>query len=416
MTSLLPEASGALWTRKLFWSCVAMVLWGYTVAHYIHGAFGYRGYGDFFLLMRSVREWLAGGRLDVGFSYLHPPFFYLLNIPLALLRDPLTVQIMVVVNQLLLVACMGLLSAAMSPKPPWRLWGWLLLPLALNFRPLLYLLSMAKIELLQVVLLLGTFVSFQRNRPWIAGGLMAFSGMVKPLPLILVLYWAWKRQWRVVGGWTLATAFIVAICSAVIGAKIVWTYFMDVALPHGGSASSLYWYENQSLLGVAGRLFHRVRPQQFFIDPNKVTSPEVLFGWGLRLVVLIWLGYLIRPRGSVSQARLLGEWSISLAGMLLLSPFSRDYYAVFLVPSYIFLAYYLWLRDLHWSSGGFWLGVVSYMLVGQGFPLGVIHRLPSVIPGVPNFQAYFHYGVPMVGYLLLVAAWARALREGERGV
>lgn len=401
-------------TRRLVWLAVGgVLLWIYTAAHYVHGAFWYRGYGDFFAMLHAVRGWLATGQFTT--EYLYPPFFYLLTAPLALLSNDAALRLMVGIDQVLLIACLGLCAAAMSPTPPYRLWVWVLLPLALNFRPLLLLLSMAKIELVQLTLLLGGLMALQRGRLWVTGVLVALAGMIKPLPLVLILYFIWKRYWRVVWAWLVTITAVLALCSVVFGVGNVVAAWGNLT-PSGDIRAALYWYENQSLVGLAGRMFHRVRSQEFSIHPDEVSRTAVLLGWGFRLALLGWLGALMRSRQERSSDRSAGEWSLVITGMLLLSPMSRDYYAVFLMPAYLLLVHALWRRGQGWNVSACWLGASSYLLVGQGFPLGIIHRLPSLMPGVDNFQTYLHYGVPTLGYLLLIAAWAQALREGQRQV
>ena len=396
------------WGRLIPWLAVA-ALWLYTLAHFVHGSFQYRGYGDLFVLLAAVREWLSTGQFPATNAYLYPPFFNLVNIPLAMLSDQTAARIMVALNQVLLVVAFGLIAAATSTRLNQRVWLWVLLPLALNFRPLLLLLSMAKIEMVQVTLLLGMLLACQRRRPGLAGALMALAGMLKPLPLVLVLYFIWKRDWKVVRAWAATVAIILAICSAFIGIQAVGTYFSSIALPRG--SNTMYWYEDQSFMGFATRLFHRPQPSKFFLDPVEVSQASLILGWCLRLAVLGWLGFLTRLRQQAGESHLKGQWSMIMAGMLLISPLSRDYYAVFLLPAYLLFAQHLWAHRCPGNSLALWLGAFSYLLVGQGFPLGIIHHLPSVIGGVDNFHTYLHYGVPTLGYVLLIAAWARAEKE-----
>lgn len=400
-------------SRAIWPAAGGVLLWVYTVAHYVHGAFGYRGHADFVTMVVAVRDWLTTRQFTA--EWLYPPFFYLLTAPLALLSNTAAVRLMLGIDQVLLLVCLGLCATAMSPKPPRRVWGWVLLPLALNFRPLLLLLSMVKIEMVQLTLLLGALAALQRGRSWVTGTLVALAGMIKPLPLLLILYFVWQRRWRVVQAWCVTITVILALCSVVMGAGNVVAAGVNL-MPGGGIRTALYWYENQSLVGLAGRMFHPVRSQEFFINPNDVGRTAVLLMWVFRLALLGWLGVLLRPRQESSPARLAGEWSLGISGMLLLSPMTRDYYAVFLMPAYLLLVHALWRQRAGWNVSACWLGAVSYLLVGQGFPLGLIRRLPMLVPGVDNFQTYLHYGVPTLGYLLCIAAWAQVLREGERPV
>lgn len=399
--------------RTIFrrWAIPILVggLWFYTVWHYIHGAFLYRGYGDFFLLLDAVRQWVREGQFISEEVFLYPPFFYLLSAPFAWMSNGVAVGVMLVLNQFLLGICLVLLAMAILPRPTKGLWMWLFLPLALNFRPLLLTLSMAKIELLQVTLLLGSLIAFQRHRPWITGGLVAVAGMVKPLPLPLILYFAWKREFLVVKAWGLTVLAILALCCPFIGTHSVWTYVVN--LVGAGTGNPVSWYEDQSLRGVASRIFQLPLPDHYYYPSLDKSFLATALRWILRLGVLGWLGWLTRPRRGVSSNCLAGEWSVGMAGMLLLSPFSRDYYAVFLFPAYLFLAHDLWNQKVPLCSPALWIGITSYLLVGQGFPLGIIGHLPQLIKGVDNFHVYLHYGIPTVGYLLLVAAWALVLRD-----
>ncbi len=401
----VPTAGG---TRH-WWLLGGALLWFYTLGHYLHGLLHYRGDGDFRTLLFAVHQWLLSGHFQVGYWY--PPFFYLLNIPFVVLDESVASWIMLVINQALLAGCFGLLAEATATRVPRRLWWWVLLPLALNYRPLLLLLSMAKIEMLQLLFLLGGLVTFQRRQYGLAGILTALAGMLKPMPLLFVLYFAWKREWRVVRAWTLTVAFILMISGLAVGFPAVWEYFSTLIQPRGSNAS--YWYEDQSLMGVTVRLFHRVRANKFFLDSAEVSTLSLAVGWVLKVIVLGWLGVLLRPQSSASTERVWGEWSLVSVGMLLLSPVSRDYYAVFLIPAYLLLAITVW-RSGGWSrSPACWLGLASYLLVGQGFPLGIIRKLPPLVPGVDNFHTYLHYGIPTLGYLLLLMAWMVMLERGR---
>ena len=392
------------------WMGIALV-WVYTVAHYVRAAFFYQGYGDFFLLMQTVREWLATGKFYSDYVYLYPPFFYLLNAPLAHLADAQAVQVMLALNHVLLVGCLWLTWYAIRPRPSRLVWWGLLVPLALNFRPLLLFVSMAKIEMLQLTLLMGALLAWHRNHQGLTGALAAVAGMLKPLPLLFMLYFVWKRRWRAMWAWGLTVIGVLALCSLFITPQHVLAYFVNVAVPRGINVT--FWYEDQSLAGVPVRWFAPVQPDKFFLSPTEVFGGAVMMGWVLRLALGVWLAVLLRPRRADERMRLNGEWSIMLAGMLLLSPFTRDYYAVFLMPALLFLAAWLHRQSHPWRRAATWLGLVAYLLIGQGVPLSVVNVLPSVVPGVDNARTYLHYGVPMVGYVLLIAAWAWGWREAE---
>lgn len=375
----------------------------YTVGHFLHAVVGRTGYDDFLLLMRATRAWLSTRQFEVGFWY--PPFFFLVNSPLALCpNDQAAAWVMLGINHGLLAAGLWLLMVTTRPLvDSRRLWWWVLLPLVLNFRPLLLLVSMAKIEMLQLTLLISGLLALQRQRPVLAGIVVGCAGMLKPLPIVFLPYFVWTRQWRAVMAWTATVVLILVLSGWVMGPGALADYFGTVIQPRG--ANAIYWYEDQSLGTWAVRLWHPIRPHEFHVPLNHVRIEGVIMGWAFRLAMAGWLAWALWPRQPLTIQRRWRDWSLVSAGMLLLSPVARDYYAMFLLPGYVLLAVVLARQPRWWTLPACWWAAASYLLVGQGFPLGVIHHLPSVIAGVPNFQAYLHYGVPTIGYLCFVVAW-----------
>ncbi len=403
--------------RRFSWAvgCAALGLWAYTIAHYLHGAFGYQGYGDFYLMLGQVRTWLQTGAFPTDTAFLYPPFFYVLTAPLAWLQDEAAASVMVWLNQGLLIATLWLLYRTLSPRPK-RAWlVWVLGPLMLNHRLLLTTLSMAKIEMLQLFLLVATCAAYQRRRDRLAGALLAVAGAVKPLPLLLILYFLAKREWRVVAAWTVTLSGILAGCAVLIGWQEVWIYFVHAALPARGDQTMLSWTESQSLLAFTMRLFHTGEPV-FMMPASEMAGLPTAVASGLRVLVAAIIGALVWPAGERHPQRVAAEWSLALIGMLLISPFSRDYYAVFLLPAYAWLAHRALCQPSWWRWPPAWLGLLSYLFVGQGFPLGIVNRLPPIVPWANNLHIYMYYSVPTWGYLLLLAAWAHVCVHEREGV
>jgi hypothetical protein len=285
------------------------------------------------------------------------------------------------------------------------------IPLVLNYRLLLTTLSMAKIEMFQLVLLVATCWAYQRSRWVLAGSVLAVAGMTKPLPLLLILYFVAKREWRIVRSWAAAVGVLLALCAAVMGARDVGWYFVNAAVPVAGDQSMLSWTESQSLMAFTARLFHRGEPV-FMMDPAEFQGLPSFTALVLRLAVIGLIGWRVWPQGDRSPQRLAGEWSLALVGMLLVSPLSRDYYAVFLVPAYLWLAHQALCQERWWRWAPAWLGLFSYLLVGQGFPLGIINWLPQLGPWKNNLHVYMYYSIPTWGYLVLLLALG--LAQGQR--
>lgn len=370
----------------------------YSLAHFVHGAWGYQGYGDFFLILNSVRSWIATGQLWVDFGA-YPPVHTLLMYPLAGLSDRHVALVMHTVNIICLVTIViGL--RRMAPEVKTRHWLLVVVPLVLNYRPLLYALSMIKIEVFELAVMVLAVLAYRRRRDGVSGALLAFAAMVKLLPAVLIAYFVWKREWRVVAGAVLTGITLVMVTVIAFGVSANVEYYRHLV----GDRFSLSWVDNQSWTAAILRLFASFPPVAAFptVPDGGAAHAVVTLGKGIFLVTLL---VLTRGRLAARETlRLDCEIALWLVAMPVLSGFFRDYYAIYLLPAYVFLARFAAAVDGDFVAPVLTLGAVSYVLVGQGFPLGVLTRLPSPVSGVGNLDLFFHFSMPFLGYLALMAA------------
>ena len=126
----------------------------------------------------------------------------------------------------------------------------------------------------------------------------------------------------------------------------------------------------------------------------------------------------------VALAREIGA-SVIVRGLRYVSDFEYEYQmalmnrklapeieTVFLVPAYLCLAHQALCQERWWRWAPVWLGLLSYLLVGQGFPLGIINWLPQLGPWSNNLHVYLYYSIPTWGYLVLLLALG--LAQGQR--
>ena len=233
-----------------------------------------------------------------------------------------------------------------------------------NFNPLYDGLSQRVIELFELLLLFAAYAWLRRGRDGAAGAAIGAAAMLKFLPLIFLPWLVLKRRWRALGA---ALAVIVPVSIATqftLGwqnSRIVWQ-LAGGGLIHGDT--------DQSLAGMLGRLSLGVG-----------ALPAIV----LSLAALSWLMLRVRRvRGAEDL-----EWSLLIVAMVLLPPHNENYYLLFFVFPYLFLA----RRRI--SP----LLIVSFLLVAAPVPLSIF--------GADAFGHYLAFGIPFIGAALLagVVAW-----------
>ncbi|HEV8535467.1 MAG TPA: glycosyltransferase family 87 protein [Candidatus Limnocylindria bacterium] len=140
----------------------------------------------------------AAGGVFLGFGeFLYEPLVAVAFVPLALL--PFTVAAWIWTGLLVALAT-GLGIALVRPfRAELRPWAGAAYAL---FFPLLAELTLGNLNLLTVVLALAAWRL--RERPRVAGAVLAAAIGIKLLPVVLLLFYVGARRWRLVG-WSLAT-------------------------------------------------------------------------------------------------------------------------------------------------------------------------------------------------------------------
>lgn len=176
--------------------------------------------------------------------------------------------------------------------------------MSLYFLQAFYGLFLGQAHLLILVGIVLALWLAEREKFWLAGGVLAVVALIKFFPLLLVVYYLARRRFRVVGG------------AALVGASLI--------------AFMLAWTSPATLARSLSAAFTAVSAQRsaggneaFLI----ITSAP-----GLLLAVaigLVWLG--VAPRRGGDD--LLGAgWT--LCTMLLISPLVWPFYLVWLVPTW----------------------------------------------------------------------------------
>jgi glycosyl transferase family 87 len=161
--------------------------------------------------------------------------------------------------------------------------------------------------LLLFCLSLGIWLE-RNERPWLAGAVIVFAALTRPLPALLLVYYARQKRWSVLGGALIAGMLLVIVMLLGSG-PITVMRSIPVALSSPGSASQSGLDEALSV--VAGQ-------------------------YGVALVLLVVCAYLAAIIFQRSGDTTLGAaWT--LCTMLAVSPYVWSFYLVWLLPTHAIL-------------------------------------------------------------------------------
>lgn len=290
-------------------------------------------------------------------AFTYPPFFALPFVPLALLPASWQPAAWFAVNLVVLLGIGWFLQrwwGATGPLSPARTaWFWLLV-LLLAFRHVASVFENQSHDLLVAGTAVLVAAAWCRGSST-AGAWAGVGAACKATPLLFVLLFSWRRRWP---------ALLLMLASAAL-----LTLLPDLLLPRAdGRLWAVAWYEinlsklavagptsgvwgplsflNQSLTGTVTRLCTEVAAPGLFVEPGIAIADLDAAQIGMvtkaaMLLVLaaIGLGLWLRPRGGAGSAAAqrvfgLGEVSLIVCGMLLLSPqSSKSHFCVLLLPA-----------------------------------------------------------------------------------
>jgi hypothetical protein len=273
------------------------------------------------------------------------------------------------VNALITLACVGLLWKARrwpeneSPLAHWRL-AWFVF-LGLTFQPMLSNLMHGQVSGLILLCFCVSYWFLHLERPFAAGLVLGLIVPFKFYPALFVLYFVWRRQWRVVAGAFITSLGVMAVSLMTVGWEGNVRYFGIVLneLQQGGMPS----FNNES---ISGFLLHA------FTHGNVSTWADisvpfwlVLLRLGLILLLvaaLVWT--MRRPPEVALDPTVVRDLDLSLVvfAMLLISPITWYHYYMWLLLPLFVLFDCLILSAERRTSDIVWLAVGYGLIVVEG--------------------------------------------------
>lgn len=181
--------------RYLTWSGIAVLWLAFIALTWVMSHEGVSRQVDFRTYYDAAARLLAGEPLYQGVdsvNYVYPPLVAQFFIPfVARFSLPQLWDAWIIANLIFLIATVAMLSRHI--RPPALVWA--LTPL---FMPLVEAFYVGQVTILLLALLAGAWWAVKHERRAVAGLLLALVTWIKVFPLLLIAYFLWKRDWRVV--------------------------------------------------------------------------------------------------------------------------------------------------------------------------------------------------------------------------
>ena len=259
----------------------------------------------------------------------YPPFWYLLIVPLTVVRWEIAFAFWVLVNQVFLLGSVYFLFRYFGIRFH-SMAGAAAIFIMLNQWPLWYNMMEGQVNVLLLFLITGGLWAFKNDKDWLAGLMFGLAAGIKIVPGFLLFYFLWRGHWKVVI-WGAAGLIGTLIVSAIgAGPGITISYFLTQLPKYGGVPRPENF--NQSINGFVSRIF---------------TVSDVSEGWFNNpalgkllctiIVLAVFAATLYFVRGRIRRCH--DDWDLGfgifIISMLMMSSWTLEHHFV--------LLYFVWL-------------------------------------------------------------------------
>lgn len=258
----------------------------------------------------------------------HPPTSVLLALPLASLDFFTAFRIWNLGS--LAVFALSLWLVCKSLRIPFAAWSiWPLTAVLLLFDPLREQLRQGQLSAVLALLVVGAWVAERSGRYRLSGSLLGVAVAIKLFPGFLVIYYAFRRRWRIVSSAAATLALLSGLTLVVLG----WGAYRDYALH---VLPEFQWFrvgwDNASITGFWSKLFDPApeRVRQVFLTEPLLYSPLIARAGALisslaLVAILAWSVRGVRSRTEEDR-----DFGLAVTAMLLVSPITWSHYFLLL--------------------------------------------------------------------------------------
>ncbi len=270
--------------------------------------------------------------------------------------------------------------------------GVLIMAAVYSLRPVVGDITHGNLNIFMMVWLAIAWGAYIRRKEYTAGLFVALAVATKLTPALVVVYFAYKREWRVLAGALVGLLlFFIVIPGLMLGFETNWDYlkswFDMLVAPFALQGYAANEPANQSLFGVLMRLFsnagilkieHMSGEMSFESGMEDMSRPATALGRLLKpaitLPILAVLAYCCRTRVNRKERgdpRLLLEFSLVLLAMLLMSERTWKHHATTLPIVFLAIWFGLTCRPLtdqfrKWFVAGLVGQLVLLVILSEG--------------------------------------------------
>lgn len=301
--------------------------------------------------------------------YIYPPILAIILVPFSLLPLEISTWLWYWVNigALFGVFYFGFRILSVEPKKIAKREWILFLTLLFSLRFILHNLDLGQINLVILFLTMWSFFLFETGKPFWAGIVLSLGISIKLTPILLFLYFLYKRRFLLCLGSIIGMIFFLLIFPSIFlgietNLKYLSTFYQKMIAPYSQAQIGWLATTNQSFLAGLGRF---LTDSSVGIKVNFLSLSQDVFRWVIYIFVLIYILFLaLVCRGSLSGSNKLNrlvQYGLILVSMLLLSSISQKHHFVLLVFPYLISFYILFNVKLERSWLKNWL-IISFML------------------------------------------------------
>lgn len=379
--------------------------------------------------LHQVEELQEGVNIWDKYMFPNPPIFPLTLYPLTTM-DPLAASLIwfyfksgLVVLSVVFCLRMARSDTDQRPIPSWAL----LLILLLSFRPILSDLHHGNNNLVILFLVVSTLYAWRKGYDVLAGLALALAIAYKVTPALFLPYFMHKRSWRVVGSTFLGLGlFLLIVPSLILGPEFngqclqMWWHRMlrPFVVDHEVGGHEI----NQSMAGVLMRYFTEQptgegRYMRLYSGLNFVTLNPDLVVYAIKALSVAIVGLLVflcrTDSSRRTDPRLLGEFSLVVLTMLIVSERSWKHHYVTVLLPYTYLMFRIWAYPISKRLFG---------VIGTGIGLSALFMLTTssevggLFAGGTGHKLALFYGMFFWAGVALYVATAIVLWSERRQV
>ncbi|MBI1258243.1 MAG: DUF2029 domain-containing protein [Chloroflexi bacterium] len=273
------------------------------------GRFGMIDFGAYY---EGAQRLLSGQPLYQGYignTYIYPPLLAQMLMPMTALSRQTANALWFILNLGLLAGVAAILDRISQRRGFW----WIMTPL---FFPALEAVVVGQITIVMLALFVAVWVTAHQKKAAWCGGILAFASWLKIYPALMILYFIWKRDWRVVRS-ALIVGVVLALLQIGISGFGTFSGIVGVLSPLTQVGQPNLASGNASVFGFTSQLFGESERVQPLIAS---TALQWLARGLLSVGLLGGCFYLLAKRGKPDAGRFDLEFSLTLLTSLLLSP------------------------------------------------------------------------------------------------